>query len=175
MKRVNVAYKVGSLAVTALTTTVQAEMVDLAEGELATIAGQSGISIEIPHLRINAHESGSVDNPNTDADESDGRRTKGFKLDYVTKEHGGGGETHYFVEEMSLAVDITGALTVDVEGDGKMVIGLPEQINFVGDGYSAKGIYLNHDGNIASGGKMLNEISIQGNFNTGGTVSIWGN
>lgn len=150
-----------------------AEMVGLEEKELSMVAGQSGLSIEIPHLRVNAHGSGSVDDPNTPNDESDGRRSKGYKLDYVTRDHDGGGETHYFVEEVSLAVDMTGAITFDIGGDGTLVIGMPDSINFVGDGYSAKGIYLNNTGQVSDGGQMLNEISIQGNYDTGGTISIW--
>lgn len=166
---------ISSLAISYMPTMSHAELVDMEETELSEVSGQSGLSIEIPHLRVNAHDSGSIDNPNTTADESDGRRTKGFKVDYVTKQHDGTDETHYFVEEVSLAVDTKGAFTIDVEGDGKLVIGLPDSVNFVGDGYSAKGIYLNNDGLAASGGKMLNEVNIQGNFETGGTVTIWGN
>lgn len=151
-----------------------AEMIGLEESELSKVSGQSGLSIEIPHIRINAHQSGSVDNPNTPADESDGRRTKGFKRDYVTRDHDGANEAHYFVEEVSLAADIKGAITLDVEDSGTLVIGMPDSINFVGDGYSAKGIYLNNTGQVSGGGNMYNEISVQGNFSTGGTISVWG-
>ena len=174
MKKKCLLCAVSSLVIGSISLAANAEMVGLEENELSKVSGQSGLSIEIPHLRINAHGSGSIDNPNTPTDESDGRRTKGYKLDYVTRDHGGGNEAHYFVEEVSLAVDITGAITLDIEGDGTLVIGLPERINYVGDGFSAKGIYLNNTGNTASGGHMLNEISIQGNYNTGGTISIWG-
>jgi len=165
----------GSLIIAYMPLIAEAEMVGLEEKELSEVSGQSGLSVEIPHLRINAYDSGSVDNPNTPVDESDGRRDRGFKLDYVTREHSGGNESHYFVEEVSLAVDITGALTFDIEGDGALVIGLPDSINYVGDGYSQKGIYINDTGTIDGGGMMLNEISIQGNFDTGGTITIWGN
>lgn len=162
-----------SLAVSYMPLLSHAEMVGLEEKELSNVSGQSGISIHIPHLRVNAHTSGSVDDPNTASDESDGRRTKGFKYEYVTRDHNGGNDAHYFIEEVSLAMDIEGAITLDIEGDGALVIGLPDSINFVGDGYSAKGIYLNHTGLTSSGGQLYNEISIQGNYNTGGTVSIW--
>lgn len=84
----------------------QAELEKLDEGELSAVSGQRGISIEIPHLRINAHGSDSVDNPNTGADESDGRRTTGFRWDYVTREHNGAGEAHFFVDEVSLALSM---------------------------------------------------------------------
>ncbi|MCG8609966.1 MAG: hypothetical protein MI864_05470 [Pseudomonadales bacterium] len=151
-----------------------AELVGLAENELSGVTGQAGISLEIHHLRVNAHASGSVDNPDTPEDESDGRRTKGFHYDYVTTDHNGENETHYFADEVSLAMDIEGAITLDVEEDGALVIGLPDRINYVGDGYSQKGIYLNHDGLASSGGKLMNETNIQGNFNTGGTITIWG-
>ncbi|MFD2231473.1 DUF6160 family protein [Alkalimarinus sediminis] len=174
MKTKQVLYVVSSLLISSTPLLTYAEMVGLEETELSQVAGQSGLSIEIPHVRINAHNSGSVDNPNTSADESDGRRTKGYKSDYITREHNGGNETHYFVEEVSLAADIEGAITLDIGGDGTLVIGLPDSINFVGDGYSAKGIYLNNTGLTSGGGQMLDEISIQGNFNTGGTISIWG-
>ena len=174
MKAVNTLSIIVILAITGVPLMVQAEMVGLEENELSMVAGQSGLSIEIPHLRINAHDSGSVDNPDTAENEDDGRRTTGYRRDYVTREHGGGGEVHSFVEEVSLAVDITGAITLDIEGDGALIIGLPESINFVGDGYSQKGIYINETGTINGGGLMLNEISIQGNFDTGGTVTIWG-
>lgn len=167
-------YILGSLLICNTPLISYAEMVGLEEQELSMVSGQSGLSIEIPHIRVNAHNSGSVDNPNTPEDESDGRRTKGFKYDYVTRDHDGANETHYFVEEVSLAADIKGAITLDVEESGTLVIGMPDSINFVGDGYSAKGIYLNNTGQISGGGKMYNEISIQGNFNTGGTISIWG-
>jgi hypothetical protein len=153
--------------------TAQAELQRLGESEMSAVSGQGGLSIEIPHLRINAYGRGSVDNPITTADESDGRRTKGFKFDYVTTEHSGGGETHFFVDEVSLAMDIVGALTLDVEEDGALLIGLPEQINYVGDGLSLHGIYLNTTGTPDMGGKLLNEINVQGNFNTGGTVRMW--
>lgn len=159
----------------AFSTSVLAELRPITEGELAKVSGQSGISIEIPHLRVNAHGPGSVDDPDTTADESDGRRTEGFKLDYVTREHGGGGEAHYFANEVSLAMDVTGALTVDIEEDGAMVLGIPERINFVGDGLSFKDIYLNGSGVPEAGTKLLNEINVQGNFNTAGTVRMWGN
>lgn len=152
----------------------QAELRPLPEGELSQVSGQSGISIEIPHLRVNAHGPGSVDDPETLADEGDGRRTQGFKLDYVTREHDGGGEAHYFANEVSLAMDVTGALTVDIEEDGAMRLGLPDQVNFVGDGLSLKDIYLNGSGVPEAGTKLLNEINVQGNFNTGGTVRMWG-
>ncbi|MCP5208306.1 MAG: hypothetical protein H7A01_13950 [Hahellaceae bacterium] len=153
---------------------VRAELLPMKESELASQSGQAGLSIEVQHLRINAHESGSVDNPATAANEGDGRRTKGFHLDYVTKEHGGGGESHYFANEVSLALDTEGALTVDVGGDGALVIGLPTRMNFVGDGFSVKDIYLNNTGNVAGGGKLYNEQNIIGNFNTGGTITMWG-
>jgi len=164
----------GSLVIAYMPLITEAEMVGLEEKELSEVSGQSGLSIEIPHLRINAHGSGSIDNPDTPIDESDGRRTTGYKRDYVTREHGGGGETHSFTEEVSLAVDITGALTLDIASDGALVIGLPDSMNYVGDGYSQKGIYINETGTIGGGGMMLNEISIQGNFDTGGTITIWG-
>lgn len=150
-----------------------AEMQKMDEGELSAVSGQSGISIEIPHLRVNAYGSDSVDNTGTPEDESDGRRNKGFKLDYVTREHGGGGEAHFFVEEVSLALDITGALTFDIEEDGALLIGLPERINYVGDGLSLHGIYLNGTGVADPRTKLLNEINVQGNFETGGTVRMW--
>ena len=174
MKIINTLSVIASLVVASMPLTSHAEMVGLEENELSMVAGQSGLSIEIPHLRINAHASGSVDNPLTGNNEGDGRRTTGYRRDYVTREHSGGGEVHSFVEEVSLAVDMTGALTLDVESDGALVIGLPDSMNFVGDGYSQKGIYINETGTIDGGGLMLNEISIQGNFDTGGTVTIWG-
>ncbi|WP_148863885.1 DUF6160 family protein [Marinobacter fonticola] len=158
----------------AFSTSVFAELRPIAESELAKVSGQSGISIEIPHLRVNAHGPDSVDDPDTAADESDGRRTQGFKLAYVTREHGGGGEAHYFANEVSLAMDVTGAMTVDIEKDGAMVVGLPERINFVGDGLSFKDIYLNGSGVPETGTKLLNEINVQGNFNTAGTIRMWG-
>lgn len=158
----------------ALSPLVQAELRPMQEGELSKISGQSGISIEVPHLRINAHGPASVDDPDTVTDESDGRRTEGFKLDYVTREHDGGGEAHYFANEVSLAMNITGALTVDVEEDGAMLVGLPERVNFVGDGLSLKDIYLNGSGVPEAGTKLLNEINVQGNFNTAGTIRMWG-
>jgi len=164
----------GSLVIAYMPLIAEAEMVGLEEKELSAVSGQSGLSIEIPHLRVNSHNSGSVDNPDTPENESDGRRDKGFKLDYVTRDHNGENEAHYFVEEVSLAVDITGALTFDIEGDGALVIGLPDSINYVGDGYSQKGIYINDTGTVGGGGMMLNEISIKGNFDTGGTITIWG-
>ncbi|WP_256446096.1 hypothetical protein [Hahella sp. HN01] len=37
-----------------------------------------------------------------------------------------------------------------------------------------KGIYLNNTGDPASGGTLLHEINIQGNFETGGQVFVWG-
>ena len=166
MKTTRVLLAASSIVLYTIPLSTQAEMVGLAESELSTVSGKGGLSIEIPHIRVNAHASGS---------ENDGLRTKGYTKDYVTREHDGGGETHYFVAEKSLAVDITGAFTVDIEGDGKLVIGLPDRMNFVGDGYSAKGFYLNNDGSTSSGGKMLNEISIKGNFDTGGTITMWGN
>ena len=175
MKTINTLSVIASLAIAFMPLLTQAEMVGLEESELSKVAGQSGLSIEIPHLRINAHGSGSIDNPDTPNNENDGRRTTGYKRDYVTREHGGGGETHSFTEEVSLAVDITGAITLDVESDGALVIGLPDSMNYIGDGYSQKGIYINETGTIEGGGLMLNEISIQGNFDTGGTVTIWGN
>lgn len=151
-----------------------AELQRLDEGEMASVSGQRGISIEIPQLRINAHTRDSVDDPNTPQNEGDGRRTTGFKFDYVTREHGGAGEAHFFVEEVSLAVDITGALTFDIEEDGALLIGLPERVNYVGDGYSLHGIYLNDTGIADPSSKLLNEINVQGNFNTGGTIRMWG-
>jgi hypothetical protein len=157
-----------------ISTAVQAELLPLEESELANQSGQAGLSIEVQHLRINARDSGSVDNPATAADESDGRRTKGFHLDYVTEEHNGGGKSHYFANEVSLALDTEGALTVDVSGEGALVIGLPTRMNFVGDGLSVKDIYLNSTGNAAGGGKLYNEQNIIGNFNTGGTITMWG-
>ena len=167
-------YALGSLVIAYMPLIAQAEMVGLEEQEWSEVSGQSGLSIEIPHLRINAHGSGSIDNPDTPENEGDGHRTTGYKRDYVTREHGGGGESHSFTEEVSLAVDITGAITLDIESDGALIIGLPDSINYVGDGYSQKGIYINDTGTIDGGGLMLNEISIQGNFDTGGTITIWG-
>lgn len=157
----------------ALPITAVAELQKLDEGEMASVSGQSGISIEIPHLRINAHGPDSVDNTTTPANESDGRRTQGFKYDYVTREHSGGGEAHFFVEEVSLAVDITGALTLDIEDDGALLIGLPDSVNYVGDGMSLHGIYLNSTGTPDPASKLLNEINVQGNFSTGGTIRMW--
>lgn len=153
--------------------TTRAEMQRMDEGELSRVAGQSGISIEIPHLRINAHPSGSVDDSVTAADESDGRRSRGFKLDYTTTDHLGQDEAHLFVDEVSLALDITGAITIDIEQDGALVVGLPERMNYVGDGLSFKGVYLNSTGTPDMGGKLMNEINIQGNFSTGGTMRMW--
>lgn len=158
----------------ALSASAQAELRPMPEGELAGVSGQSGIAIEIPHLRMNAHGPASVDNQDTLEDESDGRRTIGFKLDYVTRQHGGGGEAHFFANEVSLAMDVTGPLTINVEEDGAMLVGMPDRINFVGDGLSFKDIYLNGSGTPEAGTKLLNEINVQGNFNTGGTVRMWG-
>lgn len=156
-------------------TPVQAELRLMQEVELAKVSGQSGISIEIPHLRVNSHGPGSLDDPDTAAEESDGRRTKGYKLDYITRKHSGGGEAHYFANEVSLAMDVTGAFTVDIEEDGAVLFGMPERINFIGDGLSFKDIYLNGSGTIEAGTKLLNEINIQGNFDTAGTVRMWSN
>lgn len=152
---------------------VRAELRPLAADELSEVSGQGGISIEIPHLRVNAQGPGSVDDPNTNADESDGSRTNGFRLDYVTREHNGGGEAHFFANEVSLAIDVIGALTIDIESDGSALLGLPERVNFVGDGLSFKDIYLNSSGVPEAGTKLLNEINVQGNFNTAGTIRMW--
>lgn len=152
----------------------QADLLPMEESELANHSGQAGLSIEVKHLRINAHDSGSVDDPSTIENEGDGHRTKGFHLDYVTKEHDGGGESHYFANEVSLAVDTEGPLTVDISGEGALVIGLPTRMNFVGDGLSIKDIHLNSTGDMAGGGKLYNEQNIIGNFNTGGTITMWG-
>lgn len=149
----------------ALPAWAQTDMQDLGEQEMADIAGQSGISIEIPHMRVNAHGP---------SDPRNGERTQGFKLDYITRGHDGGGKAHYFVNEVSLAADMEGAITLDIEEDGRLQIGLPDRIHFVGDGYSQKDIYLNATGNPGDGGKLYNEISIQGNFETGGRISFWG-
>lgn len=151
----------------------QAEMERLGETELSTVSGQSGISLDLAHLRVNAYAPGSVDNPDTPVDESDGRQKNGFKLDYVTKNHAGGGETHYFIDDVSLAMDLTGAITLDIEEDGALLIGLPDAVNFVGDGLALRNIHLNQTGLATDGGKMMNEINMQGNFDTGGTIRMW--
>ncbi|MDG9671918.1 hypothetical protein ONV78_29565 [Hahella sp. CR1] len=149
------------------------ELRDMEEGELSQVTAQSGLIIEIPRVRINAHD-GSLDDPGTPQDESDGRRTRGFRYNYITTEHDGGAQTYYFTDEISIAMDIEGPLKLDVDDGGHMVLQLPERVNFVGDGYSMKGIYLNNTGDPANGGKLLNEINIQGNFETGGQVFVWG-
>lgn len=156
-----------------VTSVAHAELEKMGESEMASVSGQSGISLALSHLRVNAHQPGEVDNPDTPADESDGRQKNGFNLDYVTENHAGGGETHYFIDDVSLAMDITGAITLDIEEDGALAIGLPDSINYVGDGLMLRNIYLNETGLAADGGKMMNEISVQGNFNTGGTVRMW--
>lgn len=156
-----------------LPTLASAELKQMAEDDMSDVSAQAGLSIEISQLRINAQKSGSVDDPNTAADESDGRRTRGYKYDWVTKDHNGANEVHMFTDEVSLAVDMEGAWTVDIEDNGALVIGLPDQMNFVGDGYSQKGIYINTDGQTSSGGQLWGEKNIQGNFTTGGTITLW--
>ncbi len=157
-----------------LTGPVAAELMPIQETELAEVSGQAGLSIELHHLRINAHGSGSVDDPSTPEDESDGKRAQGYHYDYVTKAHSGGKETHYFVNEVSLALDTEGAITVDVDAEGALVIGLPTRMHYIGDGYSQKGIYLNETGRPADGGLLFQEKNVQGNFDTGGTITLWG-
>jgi hypothetical protein len=151
-----------------------AELKPMDESEMANHAGQAGLSIELKHLRINAHESGSIDDPTTVEDESDGRTTTGYHYDYVTEDHNGDNETHYFTNEVSLALDTEGAITLDITERGALVIGLPDRMNYVGDGHSMKGIYLNGTGNPADGGQLMLEKNTIGNFNTGGSITMWG-
>ncbi|MFE8071230.1 hypothetical protein QQM79_09230 [Marinobacteraceae bacterium S3BR75-40.1] len=174
LRSTTVIFAAAGLLLAALSLSVRAELRPMEESALGNVSGQAGLSIEIPHLRVNAYGPGSVDDPDTAKDESDGRRTQGFTFDYVTRGHDGSNETHYFADQVSLALDIFGAFKVDIEGDGKLVVGLPDRMNFVGDGFSAKDIHLNTTGTPAGGGKLLNETNIQGNFRTGGTVTFWG-
>jgi len=136
---------------------VNAEMQMVDDDMLSDVSGQEGVDIKLVNIRVNA--------------DVDGYTTDGFSQKYVTRNVDGTDKAVLGVAETSLAFEMEGAISIDVDGKG-VKVGAPDKVSLVGDGLRMQNIYVNSTGSLADGGVLLDEIQMTGTFNTTGNMWI---